>query len=408
MSEDITKSCSFAKEDYERVLGQGKAKDIDRLIEHHMIAFAKSKKKKGTLKILNEYLPVVNGAIKEEAWKPIIESFFDKYDLAKKMWDVQPYFYDKAKIWWIWNLEEYRWEIVDETDMLNRVKNISTANTIQSKDKTEIIEAMKQFGRTKKPKEIKKTWIQFKDMVFDYKIGDTFLASPEYFVTNPIPWKIGEFENTPTIDKIFGEWGGEKYVKTLHQILAYCLLPDYPLHRLFCFIGSGMNGKSKFLELMRKFIGNDNVTTTELDTLIHSRFEITRLHRKLVCQMGETNFDELSKTSIIKKLTGQDTIGFEYKNKDLFDDYNYAKILIATNNLPTTTDKTTGFYRRWLIIDFPNQFSEQKDILADIPEEEYNALAAKCVYLLKELLKIREFHNEGDIEMRKKRYEDRS
>jgi len=70
---------------------------------------------------------------------------------------------------------------------------------------------------------------------------------------------------------------------------------------------------------------------------------------------------------------------------------NYAKILIATNNLPTTTDKTIGFYRRWLIIDFPNQFSEKKDILADIPNEEYNSLALKCVGILKDLLMKRAF-----------------
>jgi len=166
--------------------------------------------------------------------------------------------------------------------------------------------------------------------------------------------------------------------------------------------------KSKFLQLLTKFIGEDNVTSTELDTLLTSRFEITRLHKKLVCQMGETNFSEINKTSIIKKLTGQDIIGFEYKNKDPFEEINYAKILIATNNLPTTTDKTIGFYRRWMIIDFPNQFNEKKDILKDIPEEEYNALALKCSLILKDLLETRTFTNEGSVEDRMKRYEDHS
>jgi putative DNA primase/helicase len=124
--------------------------------------------------------------------------------------------------------------------------------------------------------------------------------------------------------------------------------------------------------------------------------------------MGETNFSEISKTSILKKLTGQDTIGFEYKNKTPFDEINYAKIIIATNNLPSTTDKTMGFYRRWLIIDFPNQFSEQKDILDDIPEEEYECLACKSIIILKDLLENRKFRNEGSLEDRKKRYESKS
>ena len=124
--------------------------------------------------------------------------------------------------------------------------------------------------------------------------------------------------------------------------------------------------------------------------------------------MEETNFKEMEKTSILKKLTGKDTIGFEYKNKNPFEDVNYAKIIIATNNLPTTTDKTIGFYRRWLIIDFPNKFSEKKDILSDIPEEEYSNLATNSIIVLNELLKQREFTNEGTVEDRMKKYEDHS
>jgi putative DNA primase/helicase len=211
------------------------------------------------------------------------------------------------------------------------------------------------------------------------------------------------------MDRIFKEWVGEKYVKTLYEILAFCLLTDYPMHRMFCFIGSGLNGKGCFLRLLEKFIGKRNVCSTELDTLLNSRFEITRLYKKLACIMGETNFNELTKTSILKKLTGQDTIGFEYKNKTPFEERNYAKILIATNNLPETTDKTIGFYRRWLIVDFPNQFDESKNILAEIPEEEFNALASKCALLiLPDLLKERKFTNEGEIADRQKLYEDKS
>jgi len=37
--------------------------------------------------------------------------------------------------------------------------------------------------------------------------------------------------------------------------------------------------KSKFLELLRKFIGEPNICSTELDTLLTSRFEVTRLHK---------------------------------------------------------------------------------------------------------------------------------
>lgn len=343
--------------------------------------------------------------------KRTVKSFFDKKDLAKQILKIRPIFYDKYKIWWRWNSLEYKWEIVDETDILNMVDSLcENVDTINSKERTEIVEALRQVGRLHTPLPIKPTWIQFKDRIFDIENGEEFKATSEYLVTNPIPYSLHKekFVETPEMDRIFEEWVGKEYVKTLYEIIAYCLLPSYPIHRIFCLLGSGMNGKSKFLELLRKFIGKDNCCSTELDTLLQSRFEVTRLHKKLVCQMGETNFNEMNKTSTLKKLSGGDLIGFEYKNKNPFEEINYAKILIATNNLPTTTDKTVGFYRRWCLIDFPNQFSEKKNILAEIPEEEYEALAVKCCGLLKDLMDKREFYKEGTIEERKDKYESKS
>jgi putative DNA primase/helicase len=348
--------------------------------------------------------------LKDPKMAKAISVFLNMEDLAERIYHYHPYFYDKAGLFWLWDKYHYRWDVVDDTDILNMIKANSTANTVKSKDRQEILESMKQFGRTKIPEPIRTTWIQFKGQIVDIMTGERFHAEPKYFVTNPIPWDLHKenFENTPNMDRIFEEWVGKENIKLLYEILAYCLLPDYPLNRIFCFVGSGMNGKSKYLELLRKFVGDPNCASTELDTLITSRFEVTRLHRKLVCQMGETDFGELTKTSMLKKLTGGDLIGYEYKNKTPFEDKNYAKIIISTNNLPTTSDKTIGFYRRWCIIDFPNMFSEKKDILNDIPDEEYNCLSLKVISYLKELLERRNFTNEGTIEERKEKYESKS
>lgn len=335
---------------------------------------------------------------------------FNRKALAEKILELQPFYYDKGRNWWLWDWKTTSWERVDETDVLIAIEKQATINTINSKERNEMLEALKQVGRENKPVEVHETWVQFHKEVIDIKTGEKRRAIPEYFITNPIPWSLQEegFYDTPVMDRIFEEWVGKEYVKTLYEIIAYCCLPDYPVNRVFCFVGSGLNGKSKFLELLRGFIGQKNCCSTELDRLLSSRFEITRLHKKLVCQMGETNFNEMANTSIIKSLSGGDLIGFEYKGKDPFEEKNYAKLIIATNNLPSTTDKSIGFYRRWMIIDFPNQFTEKKDILSEIPEEEYHHLANKVVLILKELLENRSFTNEGTIEERMERYENKS
>lgn len=301
------------------------------------------------------------------------------------------------------------WKMIDEIDLMNAIDRvIRRGTTVNKTEKSEIVEALKRVGRARTPAAISKTMIQFRCKIYDLESDKIIDATPDLFATNPIPHDIGLSEVTPTMDRIFTEWVGKEYVPLLYEIIAYCMLPDYPLHRIFCLVGSGMNGKGKYLDLIGQFIGEKNKTSTELDYLLRNRFEAAKLYKKLVCLMGETNFTELSMTSLLKRLSGGDTIGFEFKNKNPFDGYNYAKIVIATNSLPTTTDKTRGFYRRWLLIDFPNEFNEKKDILADIPHVEFENLAKKCIGILKKLLKVREFSNEGSIEDRMRRYEERS
>jgi len=352
------------------------------------------------------------GVIPESIRDKIIDHFKILTDIgtqADEFGKIQPYFYDKAGLWWLWDSSEYKWMLVDEVDILNMISESTGKDVVKPGERSTILNTLKQEGRKNMPMQAKPHWIQFKDKIYDMNTGDEFIATPKFFVTNPIPWKLEEeCYETPVMDRLFEEWVGKDNIETLYEILAYCTIPDYPIHRIFCFIGEGMNGKSCFLNLLRRFVGVSNCCSTELDTLLSSRFEVTRLHKKLVCQMGETNFNEMSKTSLLKKLSGGDLIGFEYKNKNPFEEKNYAKIIIATNNLPTTTDKTIGFYRRWMIIDFPNRFTEAKDVLAEIPEEEYKSLAARCFITLRDLIKKRAFTNEGTIEERMEKYESKS
>lgn len=338
----------------------------------------------------------INVSLKLDNYKENVERIFES----------QPFFYDENCNYWLWDELNYSWRIVDELDMTLMIEQSLSiyGSLVNSHIRSSYHEAIKEVGRTKKPKELDKDSIQFKDTIFNVKTKTTMKATPEYFCVNPINWKLGLNEDTPVMDKLFKEWVGEENTKILYEILAYCCLPNYPIHKMFCFIGSGCNGKSQFLNVINKFVGKNNISSTELDTLLDSRFESVKLYKKLVCVMGETNFGVLSKTSLLKRLSGQDLIGFEFKGKKPFDDYNYAKILISTNSLPVSNDESDGFFRRWLIIDFPNRFAEGKEVYLDIPDIEFENLTLKITNLLPKVIETGHFTNEGDIEQRKKKY----
>jgi len=334
--------------------------------------------------------------------------------LANDFHERQPYFYDSSNMWWLWNKQTYRWEIKDQVDVLNAFDKHFVKATEETKVRSELMEALRKVGRQNKPKDASETWVQFHDTIVDvYKPESQREASPEFFHTNTLSWTLGKSEDTPTIDRLLSEWviGGNQggsFVQTLLEIIAFCLLPSYPIQRLFVLIGSGCNGKSTFLRLLARFLGKENYTATDLARLMSGRFESAKLYRKLLCVIGEIGRTTLKQTSFLKALTGNDPVPFEFKNRTPFEAVSYAKIVIAANRLPETVDRSDGFYRRWLIVDFPNRFPEGKDIISDIPDWEFENLANKSIRILRELLERGSFTNEGTIEHRKERYEEKS
>jgi len=341
----------------------------------------------------------------------------DSYILTRRgqvesYWQKKPFYYDKSKIFWIWNKEEYKWEKSDETELCNSIYEEQNVDTIDSKTKNELIEAFKQIGRIHKPKQREKSWVQFKEKIYDVKTGKIFDASPEYFIVNPIPWKVGNNEDTPKIDKLFDDWIKEQDISwknTLYEISAYSISSDKFMQRLFSLCGGGSNGKGTFVKLLYKFLGEDNCVTSEIKSLSQDKFEAAGLFGKLLCVMGEVSYDDLKNTNQLKKLGGEDKISFQFKGKDAFTGDNTATCMCLTNSMPITPDKTKGFYRKWLILDFHNQFKQiDKNIIDNIPNAEFENFAKKCLRILKELYENPHFTNEGDFDERAKRYEERS
>lgn len=328
--------------------------------------------------------------------------YLNAVNLHKKI----PFFYDKNEMFWFWNKEKKCWDMNDDVDVMNLIaKAFRNHNSIiDAKVAGQYKRAMEMVGRENIPKEPVKTWIQFKDKVFDINTGEMFDSTPEYFFTNPLPFAPDNSSDCKQIDKLFDDWN-KNQKQLMYEIIAYCCLMDYPLHFIFMLEGIGSNGKSKFQKLIRRFINEkQNCCSVDLDVLVDRQFESSKLYRKLVCLMGETNFGVMNKTNRLKALSGQDLVGIEFKNKHPFDTVNYAKIIIASNSLPMTEDNTDGFFRRWLIINFPNQFPEQADPIDVLPDIEFEKLARKCIEILPDLLKKAAFTNQGTIAERRQKY----
>jgi len=330
----------------------------------------------------------------------------DNMGLAEEMQKITPIIYDTSKNLWLYLKNKGYYERIDDTDILSVIRMKTDEYVIEGTKAGEIKRAIQITGRERfrNTKEIKESWINTSSGLYDIETGEIIKPNPEYFLKCPVPHKIGNSTDTPIIDKLFNDWIGDRK-QILYEILAYCLYDSYPIHRMFILFGSGRNGKSQFIELIERFVGKENTTSTELEKLIDSRFECCKLYRKKVASIGETNFTAIKSSDRIKKITGHDTLTAEFKGKDAFDFKNTAKIIIASNSIPETLDKTEAFHSRCIIIEFKNRFNEGKPIIDTIPESEYENLLRKCLKILPELLKNGKFTNEGTIEEKAERYE---
>ena len=354
--------------------------------------------------------------IKSEFKKPVATNpgvIFLRRSQAEQFCKLQPVYFDSAEIWWIWDADEFKWQMGDETDILNLVFKTINVDCVENKIRNEILNALRQVARLHKPETPEKDWIQFEDKIVDIKNVKIIDASPNYFVTNPIPWKLGTETDTPEMDKLFREWvvgedQDESYINLLYEIIAYCACSEQFLQNIIALTGSGSNGKGTFLKLLTKFIGIENTCSSNLKAICNGSFETSALYKKLFCNIGEVDYDDLQNTSVIKQLTGEDLIRYEFKGRTPFSDYSPTTLIIATNSLPKTPDTSIGFYRRWVIVDFPHQFKVSADVLARIPQKEYENLALKIVLILKKLYTQSSFSNPQSFDEKAQRYEERS
>lgn len=225
--------------------------------------------------------------------------------------------------------------------------------------------------------------------------------SPSKYFWSKIPVNYDPQATCPKIEKFLKEIVNVTDVETLYETIGYCLYPGYPFHKAFMFVGNGENGKSVYLGLVKTFLGAENCSGLSLQQLDRSRFATSALIGKFANICPDIPSKGLTKTGTFKALTGNDLIGGEFKFGKHHVFKNRAKLLFSANKIPETKDDTAAFFRRWIIIVFPNVFSFFSEPKADphllkllTTPEELSALLNKAVQALRQLLDRGKFHGD--------------
>lgn len=198
--------------------------------------------------------------------------------------------------------------------------------------------------------------IALKNELYNFDTMSIEKFTPEYFIVNALPITYDEKAECPLINKFFSEIVTEEDIITLLQLFAWCLQSHYKIQGAVMLTGSGRNGKTTFLGLMTHFLGKNNCSSVPLQDM-ESSFSRGCLFGKLANIKADLSDRAVKETGAFKAATGgEDLLDGEKKYCPKFFFVNTAKFIFAANKVPMSADDSDAYFRRWLIIDFPNKF----------------------------------------------------
>lgn len=228
-------------------------------------------------------------------------------------------------------------------------------------DINEILETIKQLNYDNRKNFNTAVKLPMKNGILDMETKELEEFSPNKKFTFALPVEYDSKADCPKIKKFISEVVDKDNIPLIQEMVGYCLLQDYPFSKSFMLIGTGANGKSVLLNLLVSLLGEENISNTSLQELCYNRFALQELYGKLANIHNELPSSEITNSGHFKMLTGNDLIRAEKKHRNAFKFRNHAKLIFACNELPRSADTTPAFFRRWIIIKFPNTFDGKNE-----------------------------------------------
>lgn len=170
--------------------------------------------------------------------------------------------------------------------------------------------------------------------------------------------------------------GDDELVGYLKRLLGYCLTGSTKEHVLVFLHGGGGNGKSTFLNVVSKILG-DYATHAPMETFTASNTErhptdLAMLRGARLVTATETEEGRRWAEAKIKQLTGGDPITARFMRRDFFTFTPTFKLLIAGNHKPRLVNVDEAMRRRLHLVPFEARFKGEaavKDMEERLLEE---------------------------------------
>lgn len=156
--------------------------------------------------------------------------------------------------------------------------------------------------------------------------------------------------------------GDPRAAELLQLIPGYVFEPTAKYERVFVLSGTGGNGKTRYLEILRQlFSGSTNSVSHLTPRGLLDRFQAIQLRESIVNIAGEIRSDIRDTEERIKSIASGEPLSACYKGQDFITFQPRTKLIFATNNQLASGDTSDGLTRRLILVDFKVSFVDNPD-----------------------------------------------
>lgn len=247
------------------------------------------------------------------------------------------------------------WELQEKADIHSFVE--------ESMDPKPLSRHCEEFDKKLRRTKLKdERWLKESDKinlsngVYDIESGEFLPHDKTYGFPYVLPYDYDRNAKCPKWEKFIEEvtLNRTELINVIQEFMGYCLSYTDPMYgqKAMVLFGSGANGKSVVLQILKYLVGEDNFSAVNLGEAINKDEQRTMLISKMVNITEETPRRALMDSTMFKDLVSGGTIPVRKLYHGSFQMKNMAKIVMACNEPPMLTDTSEGTRRRLLTIPF--------------------------------------------------------
>jgi putative DNA primase/helicase len=175
--------------------------------------------------------------------------------------------------------------------------------------------------------------------------------TPDFFALYALPYDYDPAAVCPTweaaVARIAG--GDAELVRLLRQWFGYCLTTGTDEQKFVVLVGDGGNGKSTLIGGLLAVVGEANASHVPLERFGEPH-DLGYTLGKLVNVPDDMAEVDRAAEGVLKTYTAGGAMAFNQKHRAILHARPTAKLMFATNAVPRFTDRSSGLWRRLLLV----------------------------------------------------------